>query len=812
MELVQDDIELEEQITDEPDGPRMTRLRGILDKSLIETLKACNYKALQECFPLLAAVQPDELHQAHERVSEFLKIEVNNEFSQIIEERNVIFKLNALDRLIADAKNKGRTAGTWTMLDLSPDAAVRARTVPTKEAEIERLKAEIHKVQLENRKLGNSLNQSKAQQADLKIELLESYDNFIKMLSSTTPTSSASDSSASTAAPVINTDDEAVKALIQAAAAVQQHHPALAALNLNPNDPNNPLAHSAASTIATLPATTLSQAVAVDLLQRLMPAGVIAHAAAGSGLPISSASLLSIPTVSTNVSVVTASVAMTIASPVSVAPVTTPVPTSAPALTSAAAGSKSTASTSSTTGRTTSSTSTKASSASSGSSSSTTTTKAFSTKRFNPDDIFCLGCCRNLSVEHYTCPTTNRLFKSCNACRQKSRINSKKAPKPSAVPTRESISMEQFVQKLKDLEATQEETTLDVMVRQEGSVDMDAETLKTRGAQIAAQVYEATGYWFSHSRTNDETQSKTRLKIYGCSQREDRRAPPAPKTQSRKRNRPSIKSYFPCKGNLTMTFYHNQNQVRILYSHKRHAKYDNRKCPDHVRAFVKENLGMAPRLLYETLMTNNPRLGITQAQVRYWSHYFKKLGPSSAESPASGSDEPNHSNSSSVTPEPEDCDMKEAAVSASDSTLKQESQDPATQQQQQATSTAPQPHTEQQQQVEHLLSSAAAGSLHSLQQNLVGGSIAISLPLSTGIDASPLPPSIVQSVLAGDGKGLLQLPAELASLQSAAPTVSADTVAQQVTEFMKENDQQQHLEHLQSLQEQQQAKPGANSH
>ncbi|KAF8925645.1 hypothetical protein BGZ58_000626 [Dissophora ornata] len=156
----------------------MTRLRGILEKSLQETLKACNYNAISECFPVLVATNPTDLREAHEKVCQFLSVEVNNEFEQIIAERNVIFKLNGLDRFIAGAKAKGIAAGSRTVLDLSPEVAVRARTVPTKEAEIERLKAELRRVQLDNRRLGSALNHSKAEQAAIKYELLESYNEF----------------------------------------------------------------------------------------------------------------------------------------------------------------------------------------------------------------------------------------------------------------------------------------------------------------------------------------------------------------------------------------------------------------------------------------------------------------------------------------------------------------------------------------------------------------------------------------------------------------------------------------------------------
>ncbi|KAI7817156.1 Nnf1-domain-containing protein [Gamsiella multidivaricata] len=146
------DIDIREEEL-EPEGQRMTRLRELLSKSLQETLKACNYRAICQCFPTLAAANPEELRNAHEKVFQFLNVEVENEFEQIIEERNVVFKLNGLDRLIADAKSKGRTAGSRTILELPPEIAVRARTVPTKEAEIERLKAELERVAIRKHKM-----------------------------------------------------------------------------------------------------------------------------------------------------------------------------------------------------------------------------------------------------------------------------------------------------------------------------------------------------------------------------------------------------------------------------------------------------------------------------------------------------------------------------------------------------------------------------------------------------------------------------------------------------------------------------------
>ncbi|KAG0345407.1 hypothetical protein BG004_003732 [Podila humilis] len=163
---------------DEPEGIRMTGLRRILEKSLLETIKSCNYNALEECFPLVAAADPYELRNAQEKVCEFLAVEVKTEFEQIIHERNLIHKLNGLDRLIEDARSKGQSAGSRTILDLSPEAAVRARVVPTKEAEVQRLRAELERIRLDNRRLGSILNQNKAEQTAIGMEIIDAYTEF----------------------------------------------------------------------------------------------------------------------------------------------------------------------------------------------------------------------------------------------------------------------------------------------------------------------------------------------------------------------------------------------------------------------------------------------------------------------------------------------------------------------------------------------------------------------------------------------------------------------------------------------------------
>jgi len=249
-----------------------------------------------------------------------------------------------------------------------------------------------------------------------------------------------------------------------------------------------------------------------------------------------------------------------------------------------------------------------------------------------------------------------------------------------------------------------------------------------------------------------------------------------------------------------MTFYQKVDHVRVVYNHKKHQKYDNRKCPDHVRVYVKENLSLAPRVLYDNLMEQNPKLGITQAQVRYWSHYYKKgmdQDGAADNNSRGGSNDP-------ASP------LSHAFAGIKDDTIEQVMKDVAASSQQQLVQQHHQAAAQEldSDSVQQLLMASNAVALQT--QGLVGGPIAISVPMSD----MPLSSSIVQRVLAEDGgKGLLELHASLtsvaasvaaASVSSSSTVDNSDEVVQQVSALLKENDQQLLEQQQKQLQEQQQ--------
>jgi len=232
-----------------------------------------------------------------------------------------------------------------------------------------------------------------------------------------------------------------------------------------------------------------------------------------------------------------------------------------------------------------------------------------------------------------------------------------------------------------------------------------------------------------------------------------------------------------------MTFYHNVNHVRVVYTHKRHAKYDNRKCPDYVRAFVKENLGMAPRQLYETLLENHPSMSVTQAQVRYWSHYYKK---NMDQDDDLGHDET--MSNSGVTDATSL--LAQSITSTNDGTVNSGSDHSHSSSLEGSPSHELQSPTEEEQEQHERVQQLLLAQSHQVGTTLLSGSIAISVPMSESLTSS-----IVQSVLDESGKGLLHLPENLHSAadESSAADSGRDAVVQQVTAFMKENDHQQQL-------------------
>ena len=117
----------------EPDGPRSRRLRQVLQKALEKSVAACTYDNFSQCFPTTAKHNGKLLAHLHKQVVANLEMKATvcplscsspplpptvagnepsasnhaqGEFEAILRERNVIPRLNALDRLLVEAEQR----------------------------------------------------------------------------------------------------------------------------------------------------------------------------------------------------------------------------------------------------------------------------------------------------------------------------------------------------------------------------------------------------------------------------------------------------------------------------------------------------------------------------------------------------------------------------------------------------------------------------------------------------------------------------------------------------------------------------------
>ncbi|RUS35106.1 hypothetical protein BC938DRAFT_475841 [Jimgerdemannia flammicorona] len=179
--------EQQSEMAVEPEGPRATKLRQTFEKSLSKTIKNISYEKLAQSFPHIANDSPESLQSAHQQVTTFLQQSVQvpiqshlthdmplhqhpEEFQNLLETKNLIRKLNELDMLI-DAARKNKQARLGKLVrnrisahfsathsaDITPDIAIRARTVPIKQQEFQRLQDELARVRQENKTLMSEL-------------------------------------------------------------------------------------------------------------------------------------------------------------------------------------------------------------------------------------------------------------------------------------------------------------------------------------------------------------------------------------------------------------------------------------------------------------------------------------------------------------------------------------------------------------------------------------------------------------------------------------------------------------------------------
>ncbi|KAK9722287.1 hypothetical protein K7432_002771 [Basidiobolus ranarum] len=171
------------------EGPRMTKLRVLLDKALSKTLKNCSYDKVAQCFSQLAQDSPEALQSAVDQVVTFLKTRIEEEFETIVGKRDLINKLNDLDALIIAAKKTSKKEAAPLQIP-APEVAILSKTVISKREEVERLRAQLLEVQKENAELMDDLKvKDKAMQSSKQdvVGILQEVDQALNLASAVQP-------------------------------------------------------------------------------------------------------------------------------------------------------------------------------------------------------------------------------------------------------------------------------------------------------------------------------------------------------------------------------------------------------------------------------------------------------------------------------------------------------------------------------------------------------------------------------------------------------------------------------------------------
>lgn len=83
----------------------------MFDQALARTLAKLEWDNFAACYPTVAARAPNSLRSVQQRVVSLLRDKCRNEFRIILDERQVVARLNELESLAADAARRKAEAG-----------------------------------------------------------------------------------------------------------------------------------------------------------------------------------------------------------------------------------------------------------------------------------------------------------------------------------------------------------------------------------------------------------------------------------------------------------------------------------------------------------------------------------------------------------------------------------------------------------------------------------------------------------------------------------------------------------------------------
>lgn len=88
------------------EGVRASTLRTVFHRALHKALSTCSYRNFEKCFPTTARNNPVLLKTIWQQITQHWETRAKAEYELILQSRNVVEKLNMLDVLEREAKER----------------------------------------------------------------------------------------------------------------------------------------------------------------------------------------------------------------------------------------------------------------------------------------------------------------------------------------------------------------------------------------------------------------------------------------------------------------------------------------------------------------------------------------------------------------------------------------------------------------------------------------------------------------------------------------------------------------------------------
>ncbi|KAI0043811.1 hypothetical protein FA95DRAFT_1497997 [Auriscalpium vulgare] len=150
-----------------PPGPSNKRWPGFYDALQLAIQQAAHkwtFEEFVECFPLWCEEQPKGAETVYQTVSGFVEKRIVEESNKLFERYALQENLDGLQAVVDDARRRKRSGeprppNAWRE-DLGPQAATHARTIPTLEAERDKLRKQLAELEAHNTELESALIKS----------------------------------------------------------------------------------------------------------------------------------------------------------------------------------------------------------------------------------------------------------------------------------------------------------------------------------------------------------------------------------------------------------------------------------------------------------------------------------------------------------------------------------------------------------------------------------------------------------------------------------------------------------------------------